>query len=305
MSRRRALLDGVARVVVTAACTLAFSPASLAQGIDRSTASGTGLRVLDPATDLAPLDVPSAAPEARPPPTPSSDLLCPAAAVGTILCRTSREVGRGIASWYGPGFHQKRTANGERFDMYALTAAHRTLPFGTHLLVRNEADGKEVEVRVNDRGPHVAGRIVDLSKGAAQALGVFGTGLNNVVISIINPSDGSTIPLPPEEAIASGLKVRPATAAQWPSQEVPNTQQFASKKLSGPKAHTPKHAAMLPCCPSLRPTSPSIEPPHESAPQAKLNRPLPPSSLCLCRAPALPAFVAMLHSTRPSRCAEG
>ena len=246
MSRRRALLDGVARVVVTAACTLAFSPASLAQGIDRSTASGTGLRVLDPATDLAPLDVPSAAPEASPPPTPSSDLLCPAAAVGTILCRTSREVGRGIASWYGPGFHQKRTANGERFDMYALTAAHRTLPFGTHLLVRNEADGKEVEVRVNDRGPHVAGRIVDLSKGAAQALGVFGTGLNNVVISIINPSDGSTIPLPPEEAIASGLKVRPATAAQWPSQEVPNTQQFASKKLSGPKAHTPKHAAMRP-----------------------------------------------------------
>jgi rare lipoprotein A len=80
------------------------------------------------------------------------------------------ELGRGMASWYGPGFHGKRTANGERFDMNALTAAHRTLAFGTRVLVRNTLNGREVIVRINDRGPRVRDRIIDLSKAAAEAL---------------------------------------------------------------------------------------------------------------------------------------
>lgn len=80
----------------------------------------------------------------------------------------------GRASWYGPGFHGNRTANGETYDQNALTAAHRTLPFGTRLRVTNTANGRSVEVRINDRGPFVDGRDLDLSKAAADALGFHG-----------------------------------------------------------------------------------------------------------------------------------
>lgn len=81
---------------------------------------------------------------------------------------------QGIASWYGPGFHNRLTANGERYNMNALTAAHRTLPFGTMVLVKNTATGKTVTVRINDRGPYIKGRIIDLSRAAAQELGISG-----------------------------------------------------------------------------------------------------------------------------------
>lgn len=92
------------------------------------------------------------------------------------------ELGRGKASWYGPGFQGKRTASGERFDMNALTAAHRTLPFGTRVRVRNLRNGREVVVRVNDRGPHVNDRIIDLSKAAAAALDLVQAGEGPVVL---------------------------------------------------------------------------------------------------------------------------
>lgn len=81
---------------------------------------------------------------------------------------------QGIASWYGPGFHNRLTANGERYNMNALTAAHRTLPFGTMVLVKNTATGKTVTVRINDRGPYIKGRIIDLSRAAAKELGISG-----------------------------------------------------------------------------------------------------------------------------------
>jgi rare lipoprotein A len=92
------------------------------------------------------------------------------------------ELGRGRASWYGPGFHGKRTASGERFDMNDLTAAHRTLPFGTRVRVRNTQNGREVVVRINDRGPQISDRIIDLSKAAAVALDLLQTGLAPVVL---------------------------------------------------------------------------------------------------------------------------
>lgn len=82
----------------------------------------------------------------------------------------------GIASFYGPGFHGRRTASGERFNMHAMTAAHRTLPFGTRVRVVNLGNGKAVVVRVTDRGPFVRGRVIDLSAGAARAIGVHGLG---------------------------------------------------------------------------------------------------------------------------------
>jgi rare lipoprotein A (peptidoglycan hydrolase) len=77
-----------------------------------------------------------------------------------------------VASWYGPGFHGRRTASGERFNQHAMTAAHRTLPFGT--LVRVTHKGRSVVVRINDRGPFIRGRSLDLSKGAARQIGCAG-----------------------------------------------------------------------------------------------------------------------------------
>ncbi len=89
----------------------------------------------------------------------------------------------GIASWYGLGFHGRRTASGERFDMNAMTAAHPTLPFGTRVLVENPFNGRSIVVRVNDRGPHVRGRIIDLSHAAARALGLLGWGTRPVIVT--------------------------------------------------------------------------------------------------------------------------
>lgn len=94
----------------------------------------------------------------------------------------AREVQKGIASWYGPGFHGRTTANGERFDMNQLTAAHKTLPFGTRVLVHNPRTGKQVVVRINDRGPFAPGRVIDLSKAAAHALGIKSRGHDAVVL---------------------------------------------------------------------------------------------------------------------------
>ncbi|MBK0394763.1 septal ring lytic transglycosylase RlpA family protein [Ramlibacter algicola] len=90
---------------------------------------------------------------------------------------------RGVASWYGLEFHGRRTASGERFDMNALTAAHPTLPFGTRVRVLNPRNGRSIEVRINDRGPHVRGRIIDLSHAAARTLGILGWGAATVVVS--------------------------------------------------------------------------------------------------------------------------
>jgi rare lipoprotein A len=92
----------------------------------------------------------------------------------------------GMASWYGPKFHGRRTANGERYDMHALTAAHPTLPFGTRLAVRNPRTGQQVEVRINDRGPYKGHRILDLSYAAANAIGVVRPGTAVVELYLVS-----------------------------------------------------------------------------------------------------------------------
>jgi rare lipoprotein A len=91
----------------------------------------------------------------------------------------------GVASWYGPGFHGRRTASGEIFDMHAITAAHRTLPLGTLIEVRNLENGRTLVARVNDRGPWIDGRIVDLSMAAAQELGIYESGLARVRVTAV------------------------------------------------------------------------------------------------------------------------
>ena len=100
---------------------------------------------------------------------------------------------RGLASWYGYPHHGRRTASGEVFDMRDLTAAHRTLPLGTRLMVTNVDNGQVVEVRINDRGPFVEGRILDLSHGAARLLGAVGSGVIPVRLRVVAlPGDGAT-----------------------------------------------------------------------------------------------------------------
>lgn len=91
----------------------------------------------------------------------------------------------GVASWYGPGFQGRQTANGETFDMNDLTAAHRTLPFGTRVRVTNEATDASVVVRINDRGPFAHNRVIDLSKEAATDIGIVSNGVGRVKIEVL------------------------------------------------------------------------------------------------------------------------
>ena len=102
----------------------------------------------------------------------------PSAVSAASLDISADEVG--LASWYGARFHKRRTASGELFDMKALTAAHPTLPFGSRVCVRSQMTGRSVVVRINDRGPHTRNRVIDLSRGAAEALGMVGLGLKPV-----------------------------------------------------------------------------------------------------------------------------
>ena len=92
-----------------------------------------------------------------------------------------------IASWYGPNFHGKQTANTEIFNQKAFTAAHKTLPFGTMLRITNPRNGKQIVVRINDRGPYISGRDIDLSRGAAEALGMVEKGVIRVEVEALQP----------------------------------------------------------------------------------------------------------------------
>ncbi|HEX9942850.1 MAG TPA: septal ring lytic transglycosylase RlpA family protein [Thermoanaerobaculia bacterium] len=133
-------------------------------------------------------------------------LLCQLLAVA---CSNSRKpsspaslgvpIERGIASWYGPKFHGRATASGERYNMNELTAAHPSLPFGTRVGVRNTRTGREVVVRVNDRGPFSRNRIIDLSYAAAREVGVVGPGTASVELYLV-PAAGA----PPRYTVQVG-----------------------------------------------------------------------------------------------------
>ncbi|MDB5889401.1 MAG: rare lipoprotein [Polaromonas sp.] len=115
-----------------------------------------------------------------------------------------RVLERGGASWYGPRFHGRRTASGERYDMHALTAAHRTLAFGTVVRVRSLVNGREVKVRINDRGPFSRMRIIDLSRAAAAELGMLSLGIKDVLLLA---ADASAPPSVPEPLVPSAPEV--------------------------------------------------------------------------------------------------
>jgi rare lipoprotein A len=104
----------------------------------------------------------------------------------------STTIGTGLASWYGARHHGKRTASGEIFDQNKFTAAHRTLPWGSIVKVTNLDNGKSVEVRINDRGPFKKGRIIDLSRAAARAVGMVQSGVSPVRMELLSPGEISS-----------------------------------------------------------------------------------------------------------------
>jgi rare lipoprotein A len=142
-------------------------------------------------------------PSCRPSPFRSAALACALA----VLALTSSSCGRdekpatapdgaraaggyrqkGLASWYGPKFHGRTTASGERYNMFDMTAAHKTLPFGTKVKITNLENGRKVHVRINDRGPFVKGRIIDLSYAAAKELDITRSGVVKVKLEVVPP----------------------------------------------------------------------------------------------------------------------
>jgi len=136
-------------------------------------------------------------------------------------------VERGLASWYGRKFHGRRTASGETYNMLAMTAAHRTMPIPSYARVRNPANGQEVIVRVNDRGPFSANRIIDLSYTAAAKLGILG-GVKTVEVERITHDEiraglaeravvPETAPVPPAPVVALAAELPPATQVPGPA----------------------------------------------------------------------------------------
>ena len=119
----------------------------------------------------------------------------------------------GVASWYGRKFHGQRTSNGERYDMYSMTAAHRTLPLPSYVRVRNLANNRQVIVRVNDRGPFLHNRLIDLSYAAAAKLGVIRTGTAKVEVTAVSPGDhireNPNVAVNPINDSAGGVEVKP------------------------------------------------------------------------------------------------
>jgi len=111
-------------------------------------------------------------------------LLSASVALGALVPAAAEAKSRcGLASWYGPGFHGNLTASGERFNSRALTAAHKSLPFGSRVRVVNQATGRSVTIKINDDGPHVPGRIIDLSESAFRQIASLGQGVAKVCIS--------------------------------------------------------------------------------------------------------------------------
>ena len=129
---------------------------------------------------------------------------------------------RGLASWYGKRFHGQKTSSGERYDMYAMSAAHKTLPIPSYARVTRVATGRSVIVRINDRGPFHDGRVIDLSYAAAYRLGIIGTGSGEVEVEAIvpgqaEPARAAVAPVPVDAA-----SVQPVTATPLEQQALPS-----------------------------------------------------------------------------------
>ncbi|MCA8836821.1 MAG: septal ring lytic transglycosylase RlpA family protein, partial [Proteobacteria bacterium] len=141
----------------------------------------------------------------------------------------------GVASWYGPGFHGRTTANGEKYDMRRVSAAHKNLPFGTIVRVENLENGRVVNVRVNDRGPFHGARIIDLSRKAADKIGVLGAGTARVRLTIHSEGKPLAGKTPAKQTAAK--PPRRDFARDWDTEQAGTTQQPSSQE-SIPSAST-------------------------------------------------------------------
>lgn len=149
---------------------------------------------------------------------------------------------RGIASWYGKKFHGRRTSSGEPYDMHGMSAAHKTLPLPTYVRVRNLDNGRTAVVRVNDRGPFLHNRLIDLSYAAADKLGIVGTGTGLVEVEAIDPQDGepaSPVAGAPAQSGAVEIGVVPGPATR-PLVELIPAASAAPAPVATPAAGSPK-----------------------------------------------------------------
>ncbi len=186
----------------------------------------------------------------------------------------------GIASWYGPDFHGRLTANGEIFDMHSITAAHPTMPIPSYARVTNTENGRSIIVRVNDRGPYARGRIIDLSIGAANALGFYGDGLAHVRVEYVGRAplegtddrmllatlrQGQPAPAPSKVMLASSTPFVPTVAGGGGDFPLPVERPFTLGASTGRvAAQSPGQdfaSARVPPRPAVKPavsTSPSV-----------------------------------------------
>lgn len=165
-------------------------------------------------------------------------------------------VERGIASWYGTKFHGRKTSSGERYDMHQMTAAHKTLPLPTYALVKNLENGRSVIVKVNDRGPFVGDRIIDLSYAAAKKLGVDKKGIAQVEVVSIDPRDhDGSVPTSFQVAAESQRRYQPEREALRSTGAVVTAAPMAiktSRSKSTTTASTPTTMAAVPAVASTR-----------------------------------------------------
>lgn len=173
-------------------------------GTPQRPAPPTGPHPSPQATPQPPADV-AAIPDAVPRPEPRSAKGNPPfyTVLGKryhVLPTAAGYVERGVASWYGPGFHNAQTSNGEPYDMYAMTAAHKTLPLPAYVQVTHLGNGRSVILRVNDRGPFKDGRIIDLSYTAAAKLGILKAGTAFVEVRALTPNETPNEMTPDETA---------------------------------------------------------------------------------------------------------
>ena len=157
------------------------------------------------------------------------------------------ELERGRASWYGARFHGQPTASGEPYDKYALTAAHKTLPFGTIVRVRSLKLGREVDVRINDRGPFTPGRVIDVSQAAAEALGITAAGVAEVSLKVAESQlDKAGVTQPQNKARSAQTGSRNAKGKKTGARNIKSTKSAKSTKSPGanakPRSRAPQKA---------------------------------------------------------------
>lgn len=134
---------------------------------------------------------------------------------------------QGVASWYGPNFQSKSTSSGEQYNMYAMTAAHKSLRIPSYVLVTNMENGKQVIVRVNDRGPFVSNRIIDLSYAAAKKIGMIGRGTAMVDVRSVSPDT----PIPSAQSIVAGTAPALTASSQAPTTPIASNVENISARL--------------------------------------------------------------------------